>query len=72
MMHQLTISDRCRGMALCHACEAVAPGIVNHCQRHGRVLLSGPSTGAHGDTISRLLQACPERAIHLKPLEEDT
>ena len=68
MMHQLTINAHCRGLDLCHACEAVMPGLVKHCEQHGRLLISWSSTGRHGGALSRLIQACPDRAIHLKPL----
>jgi len=71
MMHQITISPRyCRGLGLCHACEAIQPGLVLHCERHGRLLISHPATAEHSATISALIAACPDRAITIKPVEE--
>jgi len=69
MMHELTIKTTyCRGLGLCHACESIMPGLALHIERHGRLLISGPSTGEHGGTISRLIQICPDRAIHVRPV----
>lgn len=70
MMQQIAIDqNRCRGLHCCHECELLLPGLVQYCSHHGRVLVSWESTGSHGDTISRLIAACPDRAIVIKPLE---
>ena len=70
MTHQLTIDQKfCRGLGLCHACEAIKPGLVHHCERYGRLLISDPSTAAHGATLSRLVACCPDQAIMIKPVE---
>jgi hypothetical protein len=70
MTHQLTIDQKyCRGDDLCHACSAVLPGLYEHCLEHGRLLLSGPSTGEYGGLISRLIACCPDRAIVINPVE---
>lgn len=72
-MHQLTIDFAdCRGLDLCHACEAITPGLVKHCQRHHRLLLSWQNTGAQSALLSRLVACCPDRAIMIKPLPEKT
>lgn len=71
MTHQLTIDKKhCRGLSLCHACEAITPGLVLHIERHGRLLISGPSTAEHSSTLSRLAVCCPDLAIMIKPVEE--
>lgn len=69
-MHQLTIDrSRCRGLHLCHQCEAIKPGLVKYCEQYGRLLISHPSTGRHSSTISRLIVECPDRAITMEPIE---
>ena len=69
-MHQLTIDQRaCRGLTLCHACEAIKPGLVEHCAINGRLLISHPNTAAQSSVLSRLTVACPDRAIMIKPIE---
>lgn len=71
MTHQLTIDQKhCRGLDLCHACEAIKPGLALHVERHGRLLISGPATAENGSTLSRLVACCPDRAIMIKPVEE--
>ena len=70
MMHQLTIDQKtCRGPALCHECEAITPGLVEHCAINGRLLISHPNTATHSSVLSRLIVACPDRAIMIKPIE---
>ena len=62
MTHQLTIDQKyCRGLSLCHACEAIRPGLALHVERHGRLLISGPETMAQSTTITKLINCCPER-----------
>jgi ferredoxin len=69
--HQLTIDRRyCRGDDLCHTCTAIFPGLYEHCQEHGRLLISHPATGEHGGLLSRLIACCPDRAIVVVPVEE--
>lgn len=71
MTHQLTIDQtHCRGLSLCHACEAIKPGLALHVERHGRLLVSGPATAENGSTLSRLVACCPDRAIMIQPVEE--
>lgn len=70
-MHQLTIDFvDCRGLNLCHACEAITPGLVKHCQHYGKLLISWQNTGAQSALLSRLAAACPDRAIMIKPVDE--
>ena len=70
MMHQLTIDQKtCRGPALCHECEAITPGLVACCAVNGRLLISWENSGRHASTLSRLVAACPDRAIMVKPVE---
>lgn len=70
MMHQITVdTNRCRGLHCCHACETVHKGLVEYCANHGRVLVSWQSTSRYSDTISRLISACPDRAIVIKPFD---
>ena len=69
-MHQLTIDPKCcRGIALCHACEAIKPGLVDYCTKHGRLLISFANTARYSSMLSRLAQVCPDRAIMIKPME---
>lgn len=71
MMHQITVDkDRCRGPHCCYECETVHKGLVEYCAHYGRVLVSWPSTATHSDTISRLIAACPDRAIVIKPFDQ--
>ena len=59
-MHQLTIDPKyCRGLALCHVCEAIKPGLVMHCHHYGRLLISHEHTASMQPTISRLVAECP-------------
>ncbi|QQG66374.1 hypothetical protein HP555_11090 [Desulfobulbus oligotrophicus] len=70
MMHQLTVDSRhCRGLHLCHQCEAITPGLVHYCEMHGRVLISWPNTAAKQPLLSKLIVNCPDRAIMMKPVE---
>jgi len=70
MMHQLLIDHQyCRGLHLCHQCEAIRPGLVKHCETKGRLLISGPATAANGSTISALIACCPDRAITINALD---
>jgi hypothetical protein len=69
MMHQLTIDpSACRGITLCHACEALMPGLVNHCKHYGNLLISHENTAVNSSRISRLISECPDRAIMMQPL----
>jgi ferredoxin len=69
-MHQLTIDTKyCRGLHLCHTCEAIRPGLVKHCEQHGRLLVSWQATGSNAATISSLIAHCPDRAITITPVE---
>lgn len=69
MMHQLTIDQKaCRGVSLCHGCEAITPGLVEFCSVNGRLLISAENTAIHSSTISRLVAACPVRAIFIKSI----
>lgn len=70
-MHQLTIdAHACRGLHLCHACEAIKPGIIDYCTKHGRLLISFANTAQQQPIISRLIAVCPDQAIVIKPLTE--
>jgi Fe-S-cluster-containing hydrogenase component 2 len=70
MMHAITVDEsRCIGLDICHACEGVHRGIRDHCRNHGRLLVSWPNTATHSQTITRLINACPNRAITIMPLE---
>lgn len=70
MMHQLTIDQKhCRGTTLCHACEAIQPGLVEYCAINGRLLISHPNTAEHSSVLSRLAQVCPDRAIMIRPVD---
>lgn len=70
MMHQITVdADRCRGLHLCHACEAAMPGLVQHCEQHGRLMVSGESLTCHSQKISQLIARCPDRAVMVKRVE---
>jgi len=61
MMHQLLIDHQyCRGLQLCHQCEAVRPGLVKHCEQHGRLLISWPATAANAATKKGELPAVVE------------
>lgn len=69
-MHQLTIdADACRGIDLCHLCTAIKPGLVEHCAKHGRLLISHDNTSRIQPILSRLVAVCPDRAIMIEPID---
>lgn len=68
--HEITINpDRCHGTHICPACEVILPGLVKHCEEHGRLLLGEWALREKSPVISRLLVACPSRAIMVRPVE---
>jgi len=70
-LHHLTIdANRCRGVHLCHQCEAMHPGLVEWCETYGRVDINEWASRDHSQDISRLIVACPERAITVQPAKE--
>jgi len=69
--HQLTIDpDSCPGKKICHACELIAPGLVDYCTRHGKILIGPWALREKSKIISQLAVACKPRAIMVKPVEQ--
>lgn len=68
MDHHLIIDHRrCRGVALCHCCEAITPGIVAACRSRGHVVVAPWAVREMSPMISQLIVACPDRAIMVRP-----
>jgi len=69
MLHQLTVDPRyCRGLHLCHQCEALQPGLVEHCKT-APVVIQEWAAREQGSMLSALVACCPNRAIHIKPID---
>jgi ferredoxin len=66
MNHILTI-DKCRGPALCHTCEAIAPGLYGEVLAKGSVVIKPWAMMEMSPRISRLARECPDRAIMVRP-----
>jgi len=71
-MHQITVDmQRCRGTYLCKECEIVLPGLVQACERDGRVLANDWAMTDNSASISGLARCCPTRAIMIMPVAGD-
>lgn len=67
--HHLTIDQsRCPGKHLCHACEIIAPGLVDYCAQYGKVLIGPWALRDKSEVISKLAVACDARAIMVRPV----
>ena len=67
--HQLTIDKkRCTGKHLCHACEQIAPGLVDYCTQYGKILIGPWALQEHSKKIFQLAVACQDRAIMVSPV----
>jgi len=66
--HKLTIDQkRCRGLNLCHQCEALQPGLVAACEKQGLINIQEWVLREQGLSLSALIVACPDRAIMIMP-----
>ena len=65
--HILTIS-KCRGPALCHTCEAIAPGIYAEVRDKGSIVIKPWAMMEMSPRISQLAVECPDRAFMVKPV----
>lgn len=69
-IHQLTVDrNRCRGVHLCHQCEVLQPGLVQACERQGRIIIQEWAAREQGQDISALARCCPDRAIMIQSVE---
>jgi len=71
--HRLTIDvHRCRGLRLCHQCEALQPGLVHACEQQGHITIQEWAAREQGQDLSALARCCPDRAIMIQPAKEAT
>lgn len=69
-MKKITVDKkRCRGLHLCHRCEAVQPGLALACGRFGHVIVQDWAARDNSAMISQLIQTCPDRAIMIMEVQ---
>lgn len=67
MKHELSIDSKiCPGTRLCSVCEILQPGLVEACSTTPVLIQQWANRECSG-VISRLIAACPHRAIMVKP-----
>lgn len=56
-------------MENCRACGKIIPGLVDHCRRHGRLLINEWAMREHSAKVSAVIVACEARAIMVRPVD---
>ena len=72
MIHQLTIDmSRCHGKEFCSTCTWIWTGLLDLCAHADKVLLTKERLTRESQRLSKLIAACPAKAIQVKPVSDE-